>query len=81
MLAAETVDIPQLSHTLGTSLAGICKEMDTSSVPLLNNTKLAELRPYTRYAVQKIPLMVKVLDVPAAAHCTPHSMAERVVSL
>lgn len=75
------VSIPAVSGPLRQCLLGLSKEMDTSSVPLLSSTRLAELRPFTQRAVKNLPKLSRVLDIRADAHFAPHSKAKRLVRL
>ena len=79
VLLSEEPSIHQLSSMLRECLAGIRKEMAASSVPLLSNTKLPELQPFTRLAVLKLALLGKALDIEPQPFVTPHSKAKPVV--
>ena len=78
-LNKEIVELHELSKHLYLFVTGIRKEMETCDVPFLSNTKLDELRPYTKEAVQGLEQLQAVLDLPAPAHLTPFSKSTSVV--
>lgn len=79
LLLSNEPSVHQLSSLLRDSLAGISREMATISVPLLSNTKLAELLPFTRQGVLKLALLEKALSIEPPSFVAPHSKSEPVV--
>ena len=69
-----------LSSCLRQCVLGIDKEMSTSATPLLSTTRLDDLLPFTRGAVDNLAKLLAVLDTPPAdAHLAPHSKTTPVV--
>ena len=71
-----------LSSCLRQCVLGVDKEMSTSATPLLSTTRLDDLCPFTRGAVDNLAKLLDVLDTPPAdAHLAPHSKTKPVVRL
>lgn len=80
-LEQKPVEVAALSAALRECALGVRREMEVSEAPIPSSTRLEQLKPYTRRAVQNLGRLRAVLDVPAPSFVRQFSKERPVVSL